>query len=102
MSQKPSIKAKDNGVILNLRVQPKSSRNQLIVDPSGKLRLAITAPPLDGKANKAVTQFIAKTFGVPKRCVQLISGEKSRDKAVFIDDIDVETVSSVLNTSNQT
>jgi uncharacterized protein len=60
MSPKPSIKAKEAGVVLHVRVQPKSSRNQLIVEPSGQIRLAITAPPLDGKANKAVIQFLAK------------------------------------------
>ena len=100
MSPKPSIKAKGSGVVLHLRVQPKSSRNQFIVEPSGQIRLAITAPPLDGKANKTVVQFIAKEFGMPKRCVELLSGEKSRDKSVFIDDITLETVSSHLNSLN--
>lgn len=101
MPPKPSIKAKDNGVILHLRVQPKASRNQLTQEPSGKLRLAITAPPIDGKANKAVTVFIAKTLGVPRRSVQLLTGEKSRDKSFFIDDIDVETVCSLLEAASR-
>ncbi|MFP6614967.1 MAG: DUF167 domain-containing protein [Candidatus Hydrogenedentota bacterium] len=101
MSPKPSIKAKDNGVILHLRVQPKASRNQLIHESSGKLRLAITAPPADGKANKAAIVYIAKTFGVPRRCVRILSGEKSREKSVFIDDIDVETVCSILDVADQ-
>ena len=97
MSLKPSIRAKDSGVILHLRVQPKSSRNQLVLEPSGQIRLAITAPPTDGKANKAILQFVAKYFGVPRRSVELISGEKSREKSVFIDGITLETVSSLLN-----
>lgn len=97
MPSKPSIKAKDNGVIVHLRVQPKASRTRLIVEPTGQLRLAITAPPVDGHANRAVVIALAKVFDVPKRSVSLVSGEKSRDKSVFIDGIDVETVSSLLS-----
>ena len=97
MPSKPSIKAKGNGVIIHLRVQPQTSRTRLTVEPTGQLRLAITAPPVDGQANRAVVIALAKVFDVPKQSVSLVSGEKSRDKSVFIDGIDVETVSSLLS-----
>jgi hypothetical protein len=101
MSQTLSIKAKDGGVVLRLRVQPKSSRNDFSVDAEGQFRLAITAPPVDGQANKAVLQVLAKTLGVPKRAVQLISGDTSRNKTVFIENIDCNSVASAFNKSNQ-
>lgn len=95
-SAKLPIKPKDNGVVLCLRVQPNASRNRLIVEDDGRIRLAITAPAVEGKANKALIAVLSKMFHVPKRVITIISGESSREKRVFIDDIDLETVSSVV------
>lgn len=89
MSLKPPIKPKDNGVLLHLRVQPISSRNRLIVENDGRLRVALTAPPVDGKANKALIALLSKTLHVPKRCITLASGETSREKSIFIDEVDL-------------
>jgi len=91
------IKPKDNGILIHLRVQPNSSRNRLIVEDDGRLRVALTDPPIDGKANKALMAFLSKTLHVPKRCITLVSGETSREKSIFIDDVDLETVSFIIN-----
>jgi uncharacterized protein len=99
LSPKLPIKPNGNCVELNLRVQPKSSRNAYILEPDGRLRVALMAPPIDGKANKALITFIAKFFSIPKRTISLIRGEASREKTVRIEDIDAETVSSLLNKS---
>ena len=70
-------------LILRLRIQPKASRNAFI-SPYGEdsYKVAITSPPLDGKANAALIRFLAKEFGLPRAQVQLESGFKSRTKSL--------------------
>ena len=84
-------------MLLHIRVQSNSSRNRLIVEDDGRLRLCITTPPVDGKANKAIISLLAKWLKVPKRSISIISGELSREKRIFIEDISVETVSYLVN-----
>jgi hypothetical protein len=77
---------------LTVRVQPKASRNACSVDESGRVRIALTAPPVDGAANEALIEFVADRLDVAKRCVRLVSGEKSRDKTIAIDGLNIESV----------
>ena len=75
-------------LILNLRIQPKASRDE-IVGPYGEddnemLKVRISAPPIDGKANSYLIKFLAKQFGVPKNAVELLSGETGRNKRIAI------------------
>lgn len=71
-------------VLLTVIVQPRASRNALGGVHDGSLKIAITTPPVDGKANSAVTAFLAKTFKVAKRDVRLRSGHTSRRKIMEI------------------
>jgi hypothetical protein len=70
-------------LILHLRIQPKASRDALI-GPYGEneYKIAITAPPVDGKANHHLLKFLAKTFGIPTSRIELITGKSSRSKTV--------------------
>jgi uncharacterized protein len=67
-------------VILALYVQPKASRIRFVGMHGDELKLAITAPPVDGKANKAVISFLAKFFSLSKSDVVIQSGHQSRHK----------------------
>ncbi len=58
----------------------------------GAYRIKLTAPPVEGKANKALVDFLAKRTGLPKRKVQIVSGEHSRNKAVRIQGLSSETI----------
>lgn len=73
-------------LLLNVRVQPRASQDE-IVGPHGtdSLKVRITAPPVDGKANAHLIKFLAKAFGVPKSQVELIKGCTGRDKRLAID-----------------
>jgi uncharacterized protein len=73
----------DDYLILNLRVQPKASRDAL-VGPYGEneYKVSLTAPPVDGKANAHLIKFIAKQFGLPRGQVCLLSGEHARSKCL--------------------
>jgi len=73
-----------HGVIIPLFVQPRSSRNALAGIHGGALKLAVTAPPVDGRANKAVTVFLAKFFGIAKSAVVVKSGLQSRQKRCLL------------------
>lgn len=52
------------------------------------LRVRVSAPPVDGKANRALIKLLSRTLGVPSRDVQLTRGQKSRDKTVVIGGLD--------------
>jgi uncharacterized protein (TIGR00251 family) len=70
--------------VLSLRVQPKASRDELAEPLGDALKVRITAPPVDGKANSHLIRFLAKTFGVAKSAVILESGDSSRSKRIRI------------------
>jgi uncharacterized protein (TIGR00251 family) len=68
---------------LEVRVQPRAARNELI-ERDGKLIARVTAPPVDGKANAAVIKLVAGHHGVPPSRVRIVRGETARDKVLEI------------------
>ena len=80
----------DGGLELALRLTPKGGRDQIDGikhDPSGKpvLVVRVSAPPVDGAANKALLKFLSKASGVPKSRIRFISGETSRIKRLMLE-----------------
>ncbi|BBL76120.1 DUF167 family protein [Methylomagnum ishizawai] len=71
-------------LILDIHVQPRAAKNEIAGFFGERLKIRIAAPPVDGKANQRVIDFLAETFAVPKRDVVLLAGESSRDKRVRI------------------
>lgn len=71
-------------LILTLRIQPKASRDEVCGLHGEAIKIRITAPPVEGKANAHLIKLLAKHFKVPKGQVTLISGENGRDKVVRI------------------
>ncbi|SER74067.1 hypothetical protein SAMN04490244_102365 [Tranquillimonas rosea] len=72
------------GAELRLRATPGASRDA-IVEEAGQLRVHVTAPPADGKANAAILKMLAKALGVPKSRLSLVRGASGRDKVVRVD-----------------
>lgn len=70
---------------LSLHIQPRASRDAIVGPHGDSLKVCITAPPVDGKANAHLLKFIAKQFGVPRGRVSLVSGESGRQKRLRID-----------------
>ncbi len=68
------------GIRLAVRLQPRASRNQVVGVMGDRLKVALTAPPVEGAANAACQAFLAELFKVSKGSVRLVGGEKSRDK----------------------
>ncbi|MEE2029148.1 hypothetical protein DIKCMJMK_03031 [Shewanella oneidensis] len=71
-------------LLLNLYIQPKASRDQIVGLHGDELKVAITAPPIDGKANAHLSKYLAKAFKVPKSDVHILKGELGRHKQVRI------------------
>jgi uncharacterized protein (TIGR00251 family) len=71
-------------LVLQLRVQPRASRDEWIGPCGAHLRLRITAPPSEGKANRHLCRFLAQVFQVPPARVTLLAGDASRCKRVLI------------------
>lgn len=72
------------GLVLRLYIQPKASRDNIIGLHGDELKVAITAPPVDGKANAHLVKYLAKQFRVAKSQVILEKGETGRHKQVKI------------------
>ena len=87
-----AIEETAGGVRLRVRVQPKASRNALRIEPDGRICVVLTAPPVEGAANKALVAFLAKRLGLPKGAVRLAHGARSRDKVVALDGVSAEAV----------
>ncbi len=77
---------------LKVRVQPKASRNQVDGFEDDTLRLRVTAPPAEGKANAEVIALLAKTLGLSKSRLEIIRGHNSRDKVVSIETLTEQEV----------
>jgi uncharacterized protein (TIGR00251 family) len=74
----------NNSLSLNVYVQPRASTNRLAGMHGKAIKLCITAPPVDDKANTAVLAFLAKLFGLPKSALQIKTGRQARNKQIII------------------
>jgi hypothetical protein len=71
-------------VILKIYLQPKSSKNEVVGPYRDGIKVKVTAPPVEGKANEALIHFLAKKFGIPPSCIEIIKGLHSREKTLRI------------------
>lgn len=79
------VEQKEGYALLHVRVQPKASRNAVCIAPEGRIRVALTAPPVAGAANKALRAFLSKALGIPKTSISLAHGEKTREKTLRLE-----------------
>jgi uncharacterized protein len=84
MADNLSITESADGVRLSVRVVPRSSKTRIDGVFTGALRVRVNAPPVDGAANKALCGFLAKAFVLRKRDVEIVQGERSREKTVLL------------------
>jgi uncharacterized protein (TIGR00251 family) len=71
-----------------VRVAPRASRNRIIGVQEGALKVALTAPPVDGAANEALRKLLAKALGVPKSAIEIVRGERGRTKLLRVRGVD--------------
>jgi hypothetical protein len=81
------IREKAGGVQFAVRVIPGASKNEVAGIQDGALKVKLTAPPVEGKANRACVDFLAGLLGVRRSALAITAGEKSRKKTVSVDGI---------------
>lgn len=84
----PCLRQTASGVELRVLVQPRASRNRCVGLQGDELKIALTAPPVEGAANKACCAFFARLCRIPKSYVTLVSGETSRHKRLLLAGVD--------------
>jgi uncharacterized protein (TIGR00251 family) len=80
------------GVTFTVKVQPRAKKNAITGEIGDTLKLALTAPPVDGRANKACIEFFANLLDVPRSSVTIASGESSRRKVIRVKGLSVDEV----------
>lgn len=82
------LRAVQGGVTLAVRAQPGAKKTTIVgvygEGASAQLKIAVQAPPVEGRANDALIKFFSELFGISRRSVELMSGELSRSKVFFL------------------
>lgn len=76
------------GCVLPVRAQPGARKTAVLGEQGGALKVAVTAPPEDGRANKALTEALRELLGLKRSQVELLSGQTSRDKRFLIHSVE--------------
>lgn len=79
------------GIDISVYVTPRSSANSIAGARGDELKVTLAAPPVEGAANRALLEYLAKRLGIPRNAVRLLSGETSRHKVVSVEGIDRPT-----------
>jgi len=96
MKSRPSGKMAEVQTEIKVRVLPKSSRTQIIGIEGDMYKVKLTAPPVEGKANKALIELLARRLGIGKGRVDIVSGSRSRLKTVRIYGLSSEEVTQFM------
>ena len=73
-----------DGVTFGVKVQPRARRNAIVGELGDALKIALTAPPVDGKANEACMEFFADVLRVARSSITIVSGQSSRNKVIRV------------------
>jgi hypothetical protein len=94
------LRAVPDGAVLAVRAQPGAKKTAIVgiygEGEAAQLKIAVHAPPVEGRANQALTEFLAETFGLPKSRVELIAGGLSRSKTFRLHGLSLARANAVL------
>jgi len=90
------INDSSTGASFAVKVHPRAKKNAITGEVGDALKLALTAPPVDGKANEACIDFFAKLLKVPRSSVTIAAGQTSRNKVIRVAGLSAEVVRSRL------
>jgi hypothetical protein len=81
------------GAALAVRVTPRASKNEIVdILSDGTVKVHLTAPPVEGKANEALLIYLAKVLEIPVRQLEIVAGSSGRDKLISVLDMDAKMV----------
>jgi uncharacterized protein (TIGR00251 family) len=78
------ITAQEGGAVFSVKVVPRASRNEIAGVQGEAIRVRLTAPPVEGAANRALVAFLADTLKVPERDIEIVAGHTGRQKVVRV------------------
>ena len=81
---------------VRFRIIPNAPKTEFAGPYGDALKVKVSAPPVDGKANAELARFLSKKLGIPRGAVRIISGETSRDKLVEVEGFDAESLAGAL------
>ena len=90
------IREVSEGVIIKIKIVPNSSKNDIILE-NEFIKVKVTAQPIDNKANKALVEFLSKTFKVPKTGIEILKGNASKEKTILIKTVDSQKRSEMIS-----
>ncbi len=91
-----NLRATGTGCTLAVRVHPGARRNAITGTHDGALKLSLTTPPTDGRANAALIAFLADRLSIPRAGITLVNGATSRSKTLHIEGISPDELIAVL------
>jgi uncharacterized protein len=91
------IAASPGGVTFYVQVQPRASRDAIEGEHGDALKIRLTAPPVDDRANEALVQLLAQRLNVPRAAVRIVAGEKRRRKRVVVSGVKREQVLALVS-----
>ena len=83
------LKETKDGLITHIKISPNSKKNEIVREEE-YTKIKITAQPIDGKANKALIEFLSKNFKIPKTSIKILKGETSKEKTILFETKDEE------------
>ena len=87
---------KGDTITFTIRVVPRASKSEIVGEHDGALKVRIASPPVDGAANEELIRVLAKSFGVSKSAVEIVSGQSSKTKQIRITRASVEKITAIL------
>lgn len=91
-----AFKQTTDGILVNIKIVPNSSKNDIVLEDEF-VKVKITAQPVEGKANKALIEFLSKKFKIPKTSIEIVKGETNKEKTLFFRTDDIEKQSLILS-----
>ncbi len=88
-----------SGVTFEIKVQPRALRNAVVGEMGDALKIALSAPPVNGRANEACVEFLAELLDVPRSSITILVGQSSRNKLVRVSGTTVEQIRNRLQLS---
>jgi uncharacterized protein (TIGR00251 family) len=87
-----AINNSPSGATFAVRVHPRAKKNAITGEVGDALKVSLTAPPVDGKANEACIEFFAKLLKVPRSSITIAAGQTSRNKVICVAGVSAEQV----------
>ncbi len=91
-----NIRKVEGGIVVSIKVQPNASKDRVVGEHADQIKIAVTVAPEKGKANKAVIKVLSRWLGIKSSDIEIVSGETSRDKKVFIRNINEEDINRII------